>query len=52
MVNEMVEYRLYCMTVLEMQTMVADWLRNEYHAMPYGDFEQKYLDVLKDNRDE
>jgi hypothetical protein len=52
MVNEMVEYRLYCMTVLEMQTMAADWLRNEYHAMPYGDFEQKYLDVLKDNRDE
>ena len=52
MVNELVEYQLYCMTVSEMQAMAADRLRQEYHAMPYGDFEQKYLDVLKDNRDE
>ena len=52
MVNEMVEYQLYCMTVLEMQTMVADWLRNEYHAMPYSDFKQKYDNAFGGNRDE
>ena len=52
LVSELVEYQLYCMTVAEMQSMAADWLRNEYHAMPYSDFEQKYLNVLKDNRDE
>jgi len=52
MVDELVEYQLYCMTVLEMQAMAADRLRQEYHAMPYSDFEQKYLNVLKDIRDE
>ena len=52
MVNEMVEYQLYCMTVLEMQTMVADWLRNEYHAMPYSDFEQKHNNAFGERQNE
>ena len=52
MVDELVEYQLYCMTVAEMQAMAADRLRQEYHAIPYSDFKQKYDNVFIGKRDE
>ncbi len=52
LVSELVEYQLYCMTVSEMQAMAADRLRQEYHAMPYSDFKQKYDNAFGGNRDE
>ena len=52
MVDELVEYQLYCMTVAEMQAMAADRLRQEYHAIPYSDFKQKYDNAFRGKRDE
>ena len=50
LVSELVEYQLYCMTVAEMQSMAADRLRQEFHAMPYSDFKQKYDSAFGGNR--
>ncbi len=52
LVSELVEHQLYFMTVSEMQAMAADRLRQEYHAMPYSDFKQKYDNAFGGNRDE
>lgn len=52
MVNELVEYQLYCMTVSEMQAMAADRLRQEYHSMAYNDFKQKHDNVFGERQNE
>ena len=52
MVNELVEYQLYCMTVSELQSMAADRLRQEYHAMAYTDFKQEHDNVFGGKQNE
>ena len=52
MVNELVEYQLYCMTVSEMQAMAADRLRQEYHAMSYSEFKQKHDNAFGERQNE
>ena len=52
MVNELVEYQLYCMTVAETQAMAADRLRQEFHAMPYSDFKQQHDKAFGERQNE
>lgn len=52
MVNELVEYQLYCMTVAETQAMAADRLRQEFHAMPYSDVKQQHDKAFGERQNE
>jgi len=52
MVNELVEYQLYCLTVSELQNLAADKLIQEYYLMDYNDFKQKHDSVFGGNQNE
>ena len=52
MVNELVEYQLYCLTVSELQSLAADKLIQEYYLMDYSDFKQKHDNAFGERQNE
>lgn len=46
MVDELIEYQVYCMTLSELTQRVAKQMRDEYYSNSYTDMVQKYSEVF------
>ena len=46
MVNELIEYQVYCMTLSELTQRVAKQMRDEYYQNSYTDMVQQYNEVF------
>ena len=42
MVDELIEYQVYCMSLSELTSRVAKQMRDEYYSNSYTDMTQKY----------
>jgi len=48
MVDELVEYQVYCMSLSELTQRVARQVRDEYYANPYMNMANKHNEVFRD----
>lgn len=46
MVDELVEYQVYCMSLSELMQRVAKQMRDEYYSNPYHDMTKQYREVF------
>ena len=46
MVDELVEYQVYCMSLSELTSRVAKQMRDEYYSNSYTDMTQKYNEAF------
>ena len=46
MVDELIEYQVYCMSLSELTSRVAQQMRDEYYNNPYGDMVSKHNEVF------
>ena len=46
MVDELIEYQVYCMTLSELTQRVTKQMRDEYYSNSYTDMVQKYSEVF------
>jgi hypothetical protein len=46
MVDELIEYQVYCMTLSELTQRVAKQMRDEYYSNSYTDMVQKHSEVF------
>lgn len=46
MVDELVEYQVYCMTLSELTQRVAKQMRDEYYSNSYDDMTKQYREVF------
>lgn len=47
MVNELVEYQVYCMTLSELTQRVAKQMRDEYYGKSYDNMTKQYREVFQ-----
>jgi broad-specificity NMP kinase len=46
MVDELIEYQVYCMSLSELTSRVAKQMRDEYYSNSYTDMTQKYNEAF------
>ena len=46
MVDELIEYQVYCMSLSELTSRVAKQMRDEYYGNSYTEMTQKYNEVF------
>ena len=50
MVDELIEYQIYCMTLSELTARVAPQLRSEYYSNSYAQMTERYNEVFKNEQ--
>ena len=50
MVDELIEYQIYCMTLSELTARVTQQLRSEYYSNSYAQMSEKYNEVFKNEQ--
>lgn len=48
MVDELIEYQVYCMSLSELTARVAQQMRDEYYSNPYTEMVEKHNEVFPD----
>ena len=48
MVDELVEYQVYCMTLSELTQRVTKQMRDEYYSNPYDEMTKQHREVFQD----
>ena len=50
MVNELIEYQIYCMTLSELTARVTQQLRSEYYSNSYAQMTERYNEVFNNEQ--
>jgi len=50
MVDELIEYQIYCMTLSELTARVTQQLRSEYYSNSYVQMTERYNEVFKNEQ--
>jgi|TARA_B110000908_G_C10052549_1_gene356835 hypothetical protein len=46
MVDELIEYQIYCMTMSEITQRVTKQMKDDYYSNPYSEMTQQYREVF------
>jgi hypothetical protein len=50
MVDELIEYQIYCMTLSELTARVTQQLRSEYYSNSYAQMTERYKEVFNNEQ--
>jgi hypothetical protein len=50
MVDELIEYQIYCMTLSELTARVTQQLRSEYYSNSYAQMTERYNEVFNNEQ--